>query len=106
MLAATDLYSDPVLLRKIKRIQADQRLQDEESDEEMPTPRGSQRPQTEEIESGDEDGNMGGAARMRSLAPRIKAERLAGSARQVSMVPNSQPGQGSGVVDLEDEDEG
>ena len=107
MLAATDLYSDPILLRKIKRIQADQRLQDEDedSDDEIPIPRGSQRPQAEEIESGDEGRDMSRAARMRSLAPRIKAEKLASSARQVSVVPNSQPVLDSGIVDLEDADE-
>ena len=101
MLTASDLYSDPVLVRKIKRIQAAENTQEDSDEDQLdPLPRGSQRQQPEEIESDEDAKHLGAAVRARSLLPRIKAEQLGSSARQVSVIPNTQPS--NDVVDLED----
>jgi len=92
MLTTHDLTPDPVLLRKVKRIQAAERAQEEnpvsDSDDDRAhdtVPRGTQRRQAEEID--DESGeDVDKGARARSLAPRVKAERLASSARESSVV--------------------
>ena len=63
----------------------------DDDEEEPPLPRGTQKCQAEPISSDNED-NHSAAARARSAIPRIKAEKLASSARvrDVSVVPNSQ----------------
>ena len=127
MLTASDLQSDPVLIRRIKRLQAAEAVQEGDFDDDTENPslaRGSQKRQAEPISSDSEgEGSTTAAAPARSVNPRIKAEKLAISikARQVSMVPNSQvqglmrederpqSSAGSEIVDLEDldaEDEG
>ncbi len=92
MLTASDLQPDPVLIRRIKRLQAAEAMQDAESDDEEespPLPRGTQKHQAEPISS-DAEGER--SRRARSVIPKIKAEKLASSARkrEVSVIANSQ----------------
>ncbi|KAI9818775.1 MAG: hypothetical protein M1827_007595 [Pycnora praestabilis] len=130
MLTNDDLYTDPLLIRRIKRIQAAENIQDNsDSDPDAHVHKPSRRHQAEEIED-EEDGvdisTLEAAAaaaatttagkRARSLAPRIKAEKLASSIRQPSLIPSTQAaersvgrGMGEGstssramVVDMED----
>jgi len=112
MLTASDLRSDPILVRKIKRIQAAENGENDDSDDE----RHELRQGTIGDDSINEIGSSNVASLNRSQAPRIKSERLASSARQASMVPNtqvqrlvreSQPPTSSGttIVDLEDADD-
>ena len=113
MLTPNDLAPNPVLVRKIHRIQAAEnaRIQDDsdpdddDDDDDVRAPRGA-----EEISS----------SPARTRTPHVKNERrsqaLRKESREVSMVPNSQVqglrrGERSGsagtdVVDLEGEDEG
>ena len=113
MLTAVDVEANPVLVRKIKRIQAaeDAQIQDDSDDEDVRAPAtGRRRP--EEITS----------SPATTRTPRVKKERrsqaLRNKSREVSMVPNSQvqelvrEGQGrpsssaaTQIVDLEEEDE-
>ncbi len=99
MLTKSDLTTNPVLLRKVKRIQAAEAQEngtysdeDDVGADDMHPP-GTQRRQPEEI--GDDDDDDGNArkkgARARSLAPRVKAERLA------SLAPASTPAVGIGI---------
>ena len=117
-LTAADLQSDPVLIRRIKRLQAAEAMEEGDSDDdgdEQSLPRGTQKHQAEPISS-DNERDHPAISRARSVIPRIKAEKLASTARvrDVSMVPDSQS-QGlirederpsstaeSEVVDLED----
>lgn len=113
MLTASDLYTDPVLVRKIARIQAAQNLQDEgasDSDDDLRPQkivRGTQRQQAEDIDSGDDvSSRFEKVKRARSEAPRVKAERVASSMvrereREVSVVPGTQV-----EGDFEDVEEG
>ena len=92
MLTASDLQPDPVLIRRIKRLQAAEAMQDADSDDEgesPPLPHRTQKRQAEPISSDAEGEDTG---RARSVKPKVKAEKLASSARnrEVSMVPNSQ----------------
>ncbi|MCJ1470758.1 rRNA-processing protein bfr2 [Pseudocyphellaria aurata] len=114
MLTPSDLYTDPILVRKIARIQAMAR--DSDSESEATLPRATQRPHHQEIDSDDEAG--GAAARS---STKVKDERAASSKvsvvggrrdREISMVPATQlegtipPSTGGTIiVDLEDEDE-
>lgn len=104
MLGVTNLHDDPILIRKIKRIQAAQNAEDDDSEEERRRlRRGSQRRQPEEI--GDDSSQAtNSTARFRSVAPRVKAEKLASSLRQQSVVPDTQPSRSSGDVDPRDPD--
>lgn len=122
MLTASDLQNDPVLVRRIKRLQAAEAMEegDSEEDVDIPSlPRGTQTRQAEPISSDNEGGYpTNAAARARSAIPKIKAEKLASSIRdrEVSMVPNSQvqtlaqederppSTAASEIVDLEDVD--
>ena len=63
----------------------------DDDQEESSLPRGTQKRRAEPISS-DNEGDHSAATRARSAIPRIKAEKLASSAkvRDVSMVPNSQ----------------
>ena len=109
ILMASDLQSDPVLIRRIKRLQAAEAALEGESDDDTgrpSLPRGSQKRPVEPISS-DHEGEPSNASRARSAMPRIKAEKLkaekmlsSARVRDVSMVPNSQ------VQRLVREDEG
>ena len=83
-LTADDIQPNPVLIRKIKRIQAAQNAQEEDSDDEVDQRRSSsRRPQREEVTSSPPP-----------TAQAIKRERMSQArstaGREVSMVPNSQ----------------
>lgn len=97
MLTASDLHTDPVLVRRIARIHAAQTLQedgdpDSSSDDLHPPKLTQRRQQAEDIDSGDDVASLTNKVkRARSTAPRVKAERVASSmAREVSMVPGTQ----------------
>ena len=85
MLTANDVKEDPVLIRKIKRIQAALDAQNEDSsDEERDQRRGSSGGHAEEVTS----------SPVAHKTPRLKNERQSQVphifSREVSMVPNSQ----------------
>ena len=115
MLTTDDVAANPVLVRKIKRIQAaeDARIQDDsdDDDDDVRAPAGG-RPRAEEISS----------SPPRTRTPHFKSERrsqaVRNTSREVSMVPNSQvqglvreeqgrpsSSAATDVVDLEEEDE-
>lgn len=116
MLTASDLYTDPFLVRKIARIQA--AADDSESEVDVTPPPGTQRRLPQRIDS---DNEIDGGAARRST--QIKGERLASSAvamvggrrdREISMVPATQLEAREGmptstaetdIVDLEDEED-
>ena len=112
MLTADDVVSNPVLVRKIKRILAAEnaQMQDDSDDDDVRAPASGRR-RPEEI----------GSSPARTTTPYVKNERrsqaLRNKSREVSMVPNSQAQelieeeQGmpsssmmTDIVDLEDED--
>ncbi|KAI9878598.1 MAG: hypothetical protein M1830_000458 [Pleopsidium flavum] len=106
MLTTSDLTPNPVLLRKVKRIQAAERAQEDHPDHSSSDddtdnlPRGGtqRRQQHEEID--DESGeDVDKGKRARSLAPRVKAEKLASSVREREssvVVPSTQRAGGGG----------
>ena len=113
MLTADDVAANPVLVRKIQRIQAAEnaQIQDDSDDDDVRAP-ASGRHRAEEISS----------SPARTRTPHVKNERrsqaLRTRSREVSMVPNSQvqglveeeQGRSSSsavtdIVDLEEEDE-
>ena len=113
MLTANDIATNPVLVRKIKRIQAAEnaQIQDDSDDDDVRAPTSGRR-RAEEISS----------SPARNRTPYVKNERgsqaLRHRSREVSMVPNSQvqglirdeqrPPSSSAatdIVDLEEEDE-
>ena len=112
MLTADDVAANPVLVRKIKRIQAAEnaQIQDDSDDDDVRAP-ATGRPRPEEISS----------SPAVTRTPHVKNERrsqaLRNNSREVSMVPNSQvqrlvreeqerPSSSAmtDVVDLEEED--
>lgn len=117
MLTPSDLYTDPILVRKIARIQATARDSDSESETNLP--RATQRARHQEIDSDEEGG--GAAVRGVRSSTKVKDERAASSKvavvggrrdREISMVPATQlegtipPSTGGTIiVDLEDEEE-
>lgn len=113
MLTADDVAANPVLVRKIKRIQAAEsaQIQDDSDDDDVRAP-ASGRHRPKEITS----------SPATNRTPHVKNERqsqaLRNMSREVSMVPNSQvqglvseeqgrpsSSAATDVVDLEDEDE-
>ncbi|MCJ1392883.1 hypothetical protein MMC18_005755 [Xylographa bjoerkii] len=78
MLTISDLYTDPVLIRKIKRLQAaqaadnDNDLDDSIISRQRQTLEGTQRRRGEEVDVDSDNDNIN---TRRSLAPRIKSER-------------------------------
>lgn len=82
-MTADDIQTNPVLIRKIKRIQAAQEAQEEDSDDEADERSSSRRPRREEVTSSPP-----------LTIQAIKRERMsqarAKEGREVSMVPNSQ----------------
>lgn len=94
MLAAADLHSDPVLKRKIARIQRANRDAEEDSDEET-----GGRKRAHSIGSDDDDDDAMNVDE--TPAQRFKKERLSGR----TPAPASQRRGRSAVLDLDDEDE-
>ena len=113
MLTADDVAANPVLVRKIQRIQAAEmaQIQDDSDDDDVRAPANG-RPRPDEISS----------SPARTRTPHVKNERrsqaLRNKSREVSMVPNSQveglvreergrpsSSAATDVVDLEEEDE-
>ena len=110
-LTANDLRSDPALLRKVKRVEAAERRAEEEGSDEddEEAPRGTQR-RAELV-------NSSPASASKSMARRIKKERMSGLARagsrrpedpmdiEIDRIPSTQMTNGGAVmVDLGDED--
>lgn len=85
MLTADDVAANPVLVRKIQRIQAAEnaQIQDDSDDDDVRAP-ASGRPQPEDI----------GSSPARTRTSHVKHERrsqaLRNKSREVSMVPNTQ----------------
>ena len=115
MLTADDVVANPVLVRKIQRIQAAENAQiqdDSDDDDDDVRAPASVRHQPEEI----------GSSPARTRTPHVKNERrsqaLRSKSREVSMVPNTQiqglveeeeqgrpsSSAAADIVDLEDED--
>lgn len=120
MLTASDLYTDPFLVRKIARIEA--AAADSDSEDEAPLTRGPQRRLPQRINSDDEAEEGDESAARTRASTQVKGERLASSAvamvggrREVSMVPATQLEAMEGIVptstaqtdivDLEDDEE-
>ena len=121
MLTASDLYTDPVLVRKIARIQATG--SDSDSESEAGVPRATPRGLHQQLGSDDEEGD-GSRSRAPRSSTQVKDEKVAGSAmamvggrrdREVSRVPATQFESGEDsfpastaetmIVDLEEEEE-
>ena len=114
MLTSDDVAANPVLVRKIQRIQAAEnaQIQDDSDDDDDVRAPANGRPRPDEISS----------SPARTRTPHVKNERrsqaLRNKSREVSMVPNSQveglvreergrpsSSAATDVVDLEEEDE-
>lgn len=113
MLTADDVVANPVLVRKIQRIQAAENAQiQDDSDDDDVRPPASGRHRPEEI------GSSPAATRTPHFKTERRSQALRNRSREVSMVPNSQverlveeeqgrpsSSAATDIVDLEDDDE-
>lgn len=118
MITADDLHPDPVLLRRVKRIEELENHEHSSDDEggDDPIRPGTQRRYAEEIDgdSGGDDAPGTDRKRKPSLAPHVKPERLTSTApdvpdqgqREISVIPGTQmvTENGAMVVDLGEEE--
>lgn len=114
MLTADDVVANPVLVRKIQRIQAAEnaQIQDDSDDDDDVRAPAAGRPGPEEISSSP------ALTRTQQIKDERRSQALRNKSREVSMVPNSQvqvlvreeqgrpsSSEATDVVDLEEEDE-